>query len=93
MTFHVGIISSGRNAHLKVFPIMAIYRLPCGQYGYSGHILNVPQHLLTIYPGVQLLLILSLLGNRILESEDQMYLWPWQWLIITTVVSLSIMIH
>ena len=28
----------------RVLPIMSIYRLPHGQYGYSGHILNVPQN-------------------------------------------------
>ena len=27
----------------RVLPIMSIYRLPYGQYGYSGHILNLPQ--------------------------------------------------
>lgn len=27
----------------KVLPIMSIYRLPHGQYGYGGHILNLPQ--------------------------------------------------
>ena len=27
----------------RVLPIMSIYRLPRGQYGYSGHILNLPQ--------------------------------------------------
>ena len=27
----------------RVLPIMSIYRLPRGQYEYSGHILNVPQ--------------------------------------------------
>ena len=26
-----------------VLPIMTIYRLPHGQYGYSGHVLNLPQ--------------------------------------------------
>ena len=26
-----------------VLPIMTLYRLPHGQYGYSGHIINVPQ--------------------------------------------------
>ena len=28
-----------------VLPIMSVYRLPHGQYGYSGHILNLPQDL------------------------------------------------
>ena len=27
----------------RVLPIMSIYHLPRGQYGYSGHILNLPQ--------------------------------------------------
>lgn len=27
----------------KVLPVMCIYRLPHGQYGYGGHILNLPQ--------------------------------------------------
>ena len=27
----------------KVLPVMSIYRLPHGQYGYGGHILNLPQ--------------------------------------------------
>ena len=26
-----------------VLPVMSIYRLPHGQYGYSGHVLNLPQ--------------------------------------------------
>ena len=26
-----------------VMPIMSIYRLPHGQYGYSGHVVNLPQ--------------------------------------------------
>ena len=26
-----------------VFPIMSLYRLPHGQYGYSGHVINLPQ--------------------------------------------------
>ena len=26
-----------------VLPIMTIYRLPHGQYGYSGHVINLPQ--------------------------------------------------
>ena len=28
---------------LPVMPIMSIYRLPQGQYGYSGHVINLPQ--------------------------------------------------
>ena len=27
----------------RVLPVMTIYRLPHGQYGYSGRILNLPQ--------------------------------------------------
>ena len=26
-----------------VMPIMSIYRLPLGQYGYTGHVINLPQ--------------------------------------------------
>ena len=26
-----------------VMPIMSVYRLPHGQYGYSGHVVNLPQ--------------------------------------------------
>ena len=26
-----------------VLPIMTLYRLPNGQYGYSGHVINLPQ--------------------------------------------------
>lgn len=26
---------------------MSVYRLPCGQYGYTGHILNIPQDITT----------------------------------------------
>jgi len=28
-------------------PIMSIYRLPHGQYGYSGHVVNLPQDVLS----------------------------------------------
>ena len=30
-----------------VMPVMSIYRLPHGQYGYSGHVINLPQDVLT----------------------------------------------
>jgi len=30
-----------------VLPIMSIYRLPLGQYGYSGHAVNLPQDMLS----------------------------------------------
>ena len=26
-----------------VMPIMSVYHLPLGQYGYSGHVINLPQ--------------------------------------------------
>ena len=26
-----------------VMPVMSIYRLPLGQYGYTGHVINLPQ--------------------------------------------------
>ena len=28
----------------RILPIMSIYRLPHGQYGHSGHVLNLPQN-------------------------------------------------
>ncbi len=31
----------------RILPVMSIYRLPHGQYGYSGHILNLPQDVTT----------------------------------------------
>ena len=31
----------------RVLPIMSVYRLPYGQYGYSGHILNLPQDVIS----------------------------------------------
>ena len=30
-----------------VMPIMSIYRLPLGQYGYTGHVINLPQDVVT----------------------------------------------
>ena len=30
-----------------VMPIMSVYRLPQGQYGYSGHVINLPQDVAT----------------------------------------------
>ena len=30
-----------------VMPMMSIYRLPHGQYGYSGHVINLPQDVLS----------------------------------------------
>ncbi len=30
-----------------VLPILSVYRLPHGQYGYSGHIINLPQDMTT----------------------------------------------
>ena len=29
-----------------VVPMMSVYRLPHGQYGYSGHVLNLPRNIL-----------------------------------------------
>ena len=31
----------------SVIPIMSIYRLPHGQYGYKGHVINLPQDITT----------------------------------------------
>ena len=30
-----------------VMPIMSLYRLPLGQYGYTGHIINLPQDVIS----------------------------------------------
>ena len=30
-----------------VMPIMSIYRLPLGQYGYTGHVINLPQDVIS----------------------------------------------
>ena len=30
-----------------VMPMMCLYRLPLGQYGYSGHVVNLPQDIST----------------------------------------------
>ena len=31
-----------------VLPIMTLYRLPHGQYGYSGHVINLPQDITSL---------------------------------------------
>ena len=31
----------------RVMPLMSIYRLPHGQYGYKGHVINLPQDIIT----------------------------------------------
>ena len=33
-----------------VLPIMTVYRLPQGQYGYSGHVVNLPQDVASSLP-------------------------------------------
>ena len=33
-----------------VMPMMSLYRLPLGQYGYSGHVVNLPQDVVTSLP-------------------------------------------
>ena len=30
-----------------IMPIMSIYRLPLGQYGYTGHVINLPQDVIS----------------------------------------------
>ena len=32
----------------RVMPLMSIYRLPHGQYGYKGHVINLPQDIITL---------------------------------------------
>ena len=43
--FHAAGLDSGRgDADISaVLPIMTLYQLPQGQYGYSGHVINLPQ--------------------------------------------------
>ena len=33
-------------------PIMSVYRLPQGQYGYSGHVVNLPQDVASFVQGL-----------------------------------------
>ena len=35
-----------------VMPIMSVYRLPQGQYGYSGHVVNLPQDVASFAQGL-----------------------------------------
>ena len=35
-----------------VMPIMSIYKLPHGQYGYSGHVVNLPQDVASFAQGL-----------------------------------------
>ena len=37
-----GIVSSRKNADFSCMPIISIYRLPDSQYGYKGHVMNLP---------------------------------------------------
>ena len=30
-----------------IMPVMSIYRLPLGQYGYTGHVINLPQNVVS----------------------------------------------
>ena len=39
-----------------VMPIMSIYRLPQGQYGYSGHVINLPQDVASFFNSLPRLL-------------------------------------
>ena len=48
MAFHIPIPLQGLTQIEEmlisgVLPIMSLYRLPHGQYGYSGHVINLPQ--------------------------------------------------
>ena len=41
--FSSHLIVTGTDPRDAVMPIMSVYRLPQGQYGYSGHVVNLPQ--------------------------------------------------
>ena len=53
-----------------IMPIMSIYRLPHGQYGYSGHVINLPQDVssfatsLPRLPSELDVIVVSILGER-----------------------------
>ena len=53
-----------------IMPIMSIYRLPYGQYGYSGHVINLPQDVssfatsLPRLPSELDVIVVSILGER-----------------------------
>ena len=38
---------------LAIMPIMSIYRLPHGQYGYSGHVVNLPPGCVVVLSSLQ----------------------------------------
>ena len=43
-----------------VLPIMSLYKLPHGQYAFSGHIINPPQDVASFVTSLPRLLMLSL---------------------------------
>ena len=51
-----------------VMPIMSIYRLPQGQYGYSGHVINLPQEVLSFATSLPQLPAELLSEKRVLTS-------------------------
>ena len=46
--YHLGSNTSRRDV-LAVMPIMSIYQLPQGQYGYRGHVINLPQDVASFF--------------------------------------------
>ena len=68
-----------------VMPFMSIYRLPHGQYGYRGHVINIPQDItafaesLTRYPSELDVIFVRKEGSQnssefeiaVVESEQQ----------------------
>ena len=47
-TFLLGLTQVEEMLISAVMPIMCIYRLPHGQYGYSGHVINLHQDVLSV---------------------------------------------
>ena len=48
-----------------MLPIMSLYRLPHGQYAYSGHVINLPQ---------DIAIAISLLsGDHIINNNEHIY--------------------
>ena len=43
LTCHLIVTGTDPGRGDAVMPIMSVYRLPQGQYGYSGHVVNLPQ--------------------------------------------------
>ena len=43
MIIIIGTVTGRGKVNICCNPVMSIYKLPHGQYGYSGHVINFPQ--------------------------------------------------